>query len=263
MSLRITVFAVWFSLVNLLPAANFKLDVLTDGSQVYSNVTVIGANATDLYFTHSRGIGNVKLKYLPPSLQRRFNYDPKLAAEVEQEQLRDDSRFYQSIASNLANQALFSATLARKAAASSEYNLADPISDKSLLGKPAPALEADKWLGTAPSLKGKAVLLFFWAPWSIPSRRYLPAINTLQKRFADRLIVVGITADPETEIAAMDQRLEFPCAIDAKARMATAAGITSVPSVLLVDSKGLIRYQGHPAALEDRIVESLLPKAPE
>jgi len=45
--------------------------------------------------------------------------------------------------------------------------------------------------------------------------------------------------------------------------MATAAGITSVPGVLLVDSKGLIRYQGHPAALEDRIVESLLPKAPE
>jgi thiol-disulfide isomerase/thioredoxin len=263
MALRILVFAGWISLVAPLLAANYTLDVLTDGSRTYSNVTIIGANTTDLYFTHARGIGNVKLKYLNPSLQKRFNYDPKAAAEAELEQAREDSRFYQAIASNLVSQAANSAKIARKAAASSENNLADAISDKSQLGKAAPALQAEKWVGPEPALKGKAVLVAFWAPWSIPSRRYLPLLNSLQKRFPDRLVVVGLTADSEPEIAATEPRLEFACAIDTKARLATAVGVTSVPSVLLLDAKGIIRYLGHPAALDERILENLLPRAAE
>lgn len=37
------------------------------GATTYSNVTVVGFNATDLYLTHDHGISNVKLKYLSPS----------------------------------------------------------------------------------------------------------------------------------------------------------------------------------------------------
>jgi hypothetical protein len=40
----------------------------------------------------------------------------------------------------------------QKASLGSETGLADPISDRSLLGKPAPALQVDKWLGEKPSL---------------------------------------------------------------------------------------------------------------
>jgi len=263
MALRILVVAGWMSLVSSLPAANFTLDMLTDGSRTYSNITVIGANVTDLYFTHSRGIANVKLKYLTASLQKRFDYDPKAAAEAELEQQRDNARFYQALESNMVRQALNSAKATRKAGASSEISLSDPISDKSQLGKTAPALETEKWLGPEPALKGKAVLVSFWAPWSFPSRRYVPVLNALQKKFSDRLVVVGLTAESESEIVAMEPPLEFACAIDSKARLAAAVGVTSVPAVLLVDSKGIIRYQGHPAALDDKIVSALLPPAPE
>ena len=44
-----------------LGAAPVKLDSLTVGSETYSNVTFLGANATDVYFTHSLGIANVNL----------------------------------------------------------------------------------------------------------------------------------------------------------------------------------------------------------
>jgi thiol-disulfide isomerase/thioredoxin len=260
---RLLVLCGWVGLASSLLAANFTLDLLKAGSQTYTNVTVIGANATDLYFTHSQGISNVKLKYVDARLQQRFNYDPKLAAAAEQQQIEDDSRFQNSIASNLVNQALASATAAKKAASSSDVNLADSISSKSLLGKPAPSLVVEKWLGGEPAIQGKCVILSFWAPWSVPCRRYTPLLNNLHNKYAGRLVVIGLSSDTEAEVEAMEPKLEFASAIDTKARLATTLGITSVPSVLLVDAKGIVRYQGHPAALDERIMLSLLPKVPE
>src|SRR5437667_7424813 len=66
-----------------LPAAPLKLASLKAGSKTYNNVTVLGANVTDLYFMHDHGITNIKLKSLDPKLQRKFNYDPVAAAEAE------------------------------------------------------------------------------------------------------------------------------------------------------------------------------------
>ena len=264
MLFRLWVFLFYVSAGGTLEAGTFTLDALSDGSHTYSNVTVIGANATDLYFTHSKGISNVKLKYLPPNLQARFNYDPQAAAEAEKEQIRDNSRYYQAIESNLVTLAVNAATVARKAASSSDESFADPISEQSHLGKPAPALKVEKWLGPEPLLKGKAVLICFWAPWSVPSRRYLPFLNALEKKYSDRLVLVGITADSEQEIAAMaEPHPEFPCAIDSKARLAADLGIASIPAVAMIDAKGIIRYVGHPAALDERILQVLLPKPGE
>src|SRR5579862_4543865 len=72
------------------PAATLTLNSLTIGPTTYSNVTVLGANTTDLYFKHEHGIANVKLKYLSPALQKRFGYDPKAAAEEEKRQSEMD-----------------------------------------------------------------------------------------------------------------------------------------------------------------------------
>src|ERR1041385_605780 len=73
--------------------APLKFDLLKVGSKVYSNVTIVGANKTDLYFTHSQGIANVRLRYLDDKLQQQFHYDPKAAAEAEKEQTQIDTAY--------------------------------------------------------------------------------------------------------------------------------------------------------------------------
>src|SRR5438034_8050349 len=83
-----------------LPAAPLRLDRLKVGTRIYSGVSVVGANVTDLYFTHSEGIANVKLRLLEPSLQKRFNYDPKAAETAEKVQEEDDTKYRNTIASN-------------------------------------------------------------------------------------------------------------------------------------------------------------------
>src|SRR6187399_2305509 len=67
-------------------AQQIKFDSLKAGSRTYRDVVVLGASETDLYFKHSRGISNVKFKYLDASVQKMFDFDPKAAAEAEKRQ---------------------------------------------------------------------------------------------------------------------------------------------------------------------------------
>ncbi|QDT92191.1 M56 family metallopeptidase [Gimesia algae] len=54
-----------------------------------------------------------------------------------------------------------------------------PISK--MIGKPAPALSADRWIGTQPDLKGKRYLIHFWAAWCAPCKNDVPLLNSLTK----------------------------------------------------------------------------------
>jgi cytochrome c biogenesis protein CcmG, thiol:disulfide interchange protein DsbE len=245
-------------------AAEVKLNSLVAGARIYTNVTVLGFNTTDIYFTYEGGMANVKLKYLDATFQKRFHYDPEAAAEAEKQQTVDDARYSEFVNSNMVAQAQQAALDARRAAATSEDNLADPVSNKSLIGKPAPVIKGEKWVGEKPALEGKLVLVMFWAPWSIPCRKYIPELARLQQKFADKLAVVGVTSENEANIADMaEPKIEFASVLDPKAEFATTVGVTSIPFVMLVDLKGIVRYQGHPGAITDKQVERLLAKAAE
>ncbi|HZR15931.1 MAG TPA: TlpA disulfide reductase family protein [Verrucomicrobiae bacterium] len=258
----------WFLLCGTLlvcsaGAAQFKLDTLKIGTTTYSNVTVLGANTTDLYFSHANGFANVKLKYVGPELQKRFDYNAKAAEEAEKRQVENEI-LYQTALAHTGSPRPGNAATPAKPLIGSETGLADPISDKSLLGKPGPTVQVDKWLGDKPALEGKFVLINFWATWSAPSRQYIPELNALQKKYSEKLVVVGISADPENEVADMtDPRIEYASGLDSKAKLTAAAGVTSIPCVLLVDPKGIVLYQGHPAALTERRLQAILARPTE
>jgi cytochrome c biogenesis protein CcmG/thiol:disulfide interchange protein DsbE len=243
-----------------LRAAPIKLDYLKAGSQTYSNVTVIRVTDTDVYFSHEKGVANVKLKYLEPDLQKKFDYDAEAAKEAERQQNREDTLFQGVLASKLAANAEKNA----RATTNSEETLSDPVSDRSLLGKSGFDLQGVKWLGEKPNAKGKFMLIYFWAPWSAPCRKMIPELNGLQKRFAENLQVVGMVSETQSEIEAItDPKMDFPSAIDARGRLRVAAGATSIPYALLLDPKGIVRYQGHPAALSEKRLQGVLAKASE
>jgi cytochrome c biogenesis protein CcmG, thiol:disulfide interchange protein DsbE len=245
-------------------AAVVKLDSLRVGSRTYRGVTVLGATATDLFFTHAEGVANVKLRLLSPELQKRFHYDPDEAAETEKKQEEDALAYHDTLGSNIMAQVVRAAEASAKAAITSEESLADPISKVSPLGKPAPELEAEKWLSEKPESAGKFLLVYFWAPWSVPCRKNIPEVNALQKKFAEKLTVVGMTSESEADVlAAEGTKLEFSSAIDTQARLSNALGVTSVPCALLVDPKGVALFLGHPAALTEKKLQALLAKSAE
>src|SRR5690349_13376369 len=91
----------------------------------------------------------------------------------------------------------------------------------SVEGKPAPALESAVWFGPKPptlaSLRGKAILLFFWAHWCPDCKADVPVIAGLMKKYGPRgLVLIGPTryygyvangadAPPEIEKPYIDQ----------------------------------------------------------
>jgi cytochrome c biogenesis protein CcmG, thiol:disulfide interchange protein DsbE len=246
-------------------AQAIKFTSLKAGSRTYFDVVVLGASDTDLYFKHSKGIANVRFKLLDSGVQNMFDYDPKAAEEAERRQEQEDAAYHETVALELTDRAQRAIKAAKDAAASSEDSLADPITSKSLLGQPAPKLEVEQWLGDKPDLDGKATLFFFWTTWSKPSRKAIPDLNSYQKRFRDKLVVIGFSTESVKEIAEFSEiKIEFPLAIDPKSRVANASGANSVPFVLLADAKGVVRYQGHPGALDSAKLRKLIaPEAKE
>jgi hypothetical protein len=84
--MRVNIFLLLGLLCTAFPVcADEQLLVLKVGGDIYSNVTITSVSATDIYFTHSAGIGSVKLKDLDAALQQHFHFDPTKAKTAEQQ----------------------------------------------------------------------------------------------------------------------------------------------------------------------------------
>ncbi len=74
-----------------------RLATLRVGTEVYSNVTVTSVSVTDIFFTHSRGVGNAKLKNLDPAVQKMFHFDPAKSAAQQADQAKANALYNQEV----------------------------------------------------------------------------------------------------------------------------------------------------------------------
>jgi len=139
----------------------------------------------------------------------------------------------------------------------------------SLEGKPAPTLDSAVWVGPQPpsmaSLRGKAVLLFFWAHWCPDCKAIAPYIAAVMKRYGPQgLVLIGPTkyygyvangndAPPAIEkpyIESIRRQMYAPL-FDFSAPLSDANfsryGASTTPTLVLVDRKGIVRWY-HPGA---------------
>lgn len=133
----------------------------------------------------------------------------------------------------------------------------------SFLGKPAPKFQAETWLTDAPDCSGKYVLIDFWATWCGPCRKAIPELNAIHRKFADRLVVIGMSDEPEEEVRAMKApKIQYFSAVDTQARMKKALGVRGIPHVIIMDPKGIVRWEGYPLLsgheLTEEAVEEIL-----
>jgi thiol-disulfide isomerase/thioredoxin len=100
------------------------------------------------------------------------------------------------------------------------------------------------------SLRGKVVLVDFWATWCAPCVRSLPELVALRREFGEQgLAVVGVSSDREPaalrEFLARHADVDWPQLFSRDTRdwhpMAREAGIDSIPRIFLIDRKGVLR----------------------
>ncbi|MDQ2981490.1 MAG: TlpA family protein disulfide reductase [Actinomycetota bacterium] len=96
------------------------------------------------------------------------------------------------------------------------------------------------------SLRGKAVVLNFWASWCIPCKREAPALQAASKRWGKRVVVLGVDVNDFSGDARGFMRkygLTYPVVHDNKNVTSPKYGLTGLPETFFLDRRG--RVVGH------------------
>lgn len=115
--------------------------------------------------------------------------------------------------------------------------------------KPAPALKLADLDGKAhdlAALKGKVVLINFWATWCPPCRREMPSMERLKQTLVGEpfvVLAVDVGEDADT-IEAFTSQLDvvptFPILLDTRSRAMQAWKVAGLPTTYLVDKQGRV-----------------------
>ena len=145
-------------------------------------------------------------------------------------------------------------------------------SHKDLRGMAAPELVAEKWFGETPVTEGRCWLMVLMSTDSMPSLRFLPKLAKIQDKFSDRLTVAAISfqapyvnqkdgrpwADMLERFFEQHDDYKFHGGYDGNKTMENLIGARGLPYALLVDSRGIVRWQGYPMDNRDLLTKKLV-----
>ena len=126
---------------------------------------------------------------------------------------------------------------------------APPFSLQDLDGKPL-SLEV---------VKGKVVLVNFWATWCPPCRAEIPDLIALQKKYAGKLQIIGLSVDegPEALVRkfAATRELNYPVAMAPAELGEKYGGIPALPTSFVLDTEGRV-VQKHVGLRDPELYEN-------
>ena len=93
-------------------------------------------------------------------------------------------------------------------------------------------------------LRGRAVLINFWATWCEPCRAEMPSLQALAAQNPGRLVVLAVNLkESEPTITRFVERtgLSLPVLRDVDGAIARAWGVSVYPSTVLIDARGRVK----------------------
>ena len=115
--------------------------------------------------------------------------------------------------------------------------------------------------------KGKdtTYVINFWATWCGPCRKYIPLLNVIHQKYADKLAVVGLSNENEAAVKSFnDPKINYFEAIDTEGTLMSQLEVKGIPHVILIDPKGIVRWEGYPLLtgypLTEKVLTDLMEK---
>jgi thiol-disulfide isomerase/thioredoxin len=121
-------------------------------------------------------------------------------------------------------------------------------SSHALVGSTAPGFELASLDGgetSLESLRGKIVLLDFWATWCGPCRLTMPLLEKLQEEFPTDLVLLAVNLRESAATVrdyARSQGLKSLILLDSNGEVGSLYGSRSIPMQVLIDAEGVVRH---------------------
>jgi thiol-disulfide isomerase/thioredoxin len=98
---------------------------------------------------------------------------------------------------------------------------------------------------TLEDLKGKVVLLDFWATWCGPCVKATPGLKALHNKYKDRpFTILGISLDhaqADWRSYITDNKMDWPQYLDRNGGIARLFNVRPIPTYVLIDHEGIVR----------------------
>jgi uncharacterized protein (TIGR03435 family) len=140
------------------------------------------------------------------------------------------------------------------------------------VGDPAPPIILDSLLAgrtpesvTLEALKGKAIVIEFWATWCGPCVDAIPHLNELVDKFAGRPIeFLSVTAENAAVVEPFlkSRPIHGLVGFDRGQQMMKVYEFDGIPDTVLIDANGRVAAIVHPAVLKEEHLEDLLAGRP-
>jgi thiol-disulfide isomerase/thioredoxin len=137
------------------------------------------------------------------------------------------------------------ATLALLLATACDPVEAVPGAERGEAREPAPEFTLEKLGGgelALADLRGRPVLVDFWATWCGPCEKSIPVLVEFQKKYAGRVQVLGVSVDWEREAVppfVEEHRMNYPVLFGDES-LALDYGAPGFPALFVLDAEGQI-----------------------
>ena len=140
------------------------------------------------------------------------------------------------------------------------------------VGQPAPALRVTDLNGQPfdlSALRGKVVVVNFWATWCPPCRAEMPALNAVYRQYHDKGVeVIALSAErsrARSDVRKAMQKFVFPAAMLCDAKANGFGDPDGLPDTYVIDAQGVLRAKfliGKPQITEKSLSDALIPLLP-
>src|SRR5437016_688515 len=136
-----------------------------------------------------------------------------------------------------------------------------------LVGSPAPEIVLKDLQGRdvkLSNLRGKVVLVNFWATWCKPCKEEMPAMQASYDKLRDKgFVVLAVNELEDTARVAEHIRTHghtFEVVMDHNNQVANVYGVVGLPASFLIDPQGIVRERMAGSLLTESRIEEMVKK---